>query len=398
MRGSIVRRGKRYYVVYSFKGKQKWKAAGTSRKGAERVLDDIVPKINRGEYRELKRVTFAEFAKKWLSEYASGSVKASTLESYKYIFRVHLVPFFGDYELGAITPEDVQAYVSRKRKEGRLSPKTINNTLVPVKELFKHALRWGYLRENPAAYVEKPRVPYKEMDFLIPEEIGLFLKHTPEKCYALFLTAIMTGMRRGELLAMRWVNLDWNRGQYFVKESLYRGCFVETKSPSSRRAINLTPTLLEVLREHKEKQEAKQIKQEINEMVLALQPKENSKTKQEVDELALVFCTKEGKPLDPDNLVKRDFHRILDAAGIRHIRFHDLRHTYITLLIAQGENLKYVQNQAGHASIQTTMKYAHVIPDTHKKAAKRLDRALSEFLVEKEAPKETRDLSGQAVH
>ena len=91
---------------------------------------------------------------------------------------------------------------------GNVSPKTINNTLVPLKEMFKHALRWGYLRENPAAYVEKPRVPYKEMDFLTPEEVRLFLEHTGKR-YALFVTAIMTGMRRGELLAMKWANLDW---------------------------------------------------------------------------------------------------------------------------------------------------------------------------------------------
>ena len=97
--------------------------------------------------------------------------------------------------------------------------------------------------------------------------------------------------------------------------------------------------------------------------------------------------------------MKRDFHKILDDAGIRHIRFHDLRHTYSSLLIAQGESPKYIQNQLGHASIQTTLdRYGHLMPDTHKEVAKRLDRALSEFLVEKEAPKETRDLSGQAVH
>ncbi|HIE01673.1 MAG TPA: site-specific integrase [Thiotrichaceae bacterium] len=360
MKGCIVKKGKRYYIKYRFRGQQIWKAAGTRKVDAERMLVEIISKINNGQYFEPKKITFAEFAKKWLSEYAEGAVKPSTLESYEYIFRVHLIPFFGESELATITPEDVQTYVSLKRKEGKLSPKTINNTLVPLKEMFKHAVRWGYLRENPAAYVEKPRVPHKEMDFLTHEEVRLFLEHTPEEYYALFLTAIMTGMRRGELLAMKWGNLDWNRGQYFVKESLYRGSFIEPKSPKSRRAINLAPTLLETLRQHK-------LKQDVERLILG----------PDYQELDLIFCTKEGKPLDPDNLVKRVFHRILDAAGIRRIRFHDLRHTYASLLIAQGESPKYIQNQLGHASIQTTLdRYGHLMPDAHKEAAERLDKSL----------------------
>jgi len=261
-------------------------------------------------------------------------------------------------ELMDITPEDVQRLVTQKKKE--LSPKTVKNVLVPLKEMFKHAVRWGYLRESPALYVELPRVPHKEMDFLTPEEIRMFLGHVPPHRYALFLTGVMTGMRRGELLGMRWANLDWNRGQYFVREALYRKRFVEPKSETSRRAIDLSPTVMDALRHHKTEQGKEK---------LSLGP--------EYQDLDLIFCREDGTPFDPDTVAKLEFQRYLRDAGIRHIRFHDLRHTYASLLIAQGENAKYIQTQLGHASIQITFdRYGHLMRDVNQEAAERLDESV----------------------
>ncbi len=177
----------------------------------------------------------------------------SAHRSYKSNIKRHLKPFFGRYELTAITPEDVQQYVSQK-KRGKLAPQPIKNTLVPLKEMLKHAVRWGYLRESPALYIEVPKVSHYEMDFMTVEEIHIFLNHVPQNWYALFLTAVMTCMRRGELLAMKWSNIDWNREQYFVREALYRKSLVEPKSATSRRAINLSPTLMDSLRAHRARQ------------------------------------------------------------------------------------------------------------------------------------------------
>jgi integrase len=256
--------------------------------------------------------------------------------------------------------EDVQCYVAMKRKEGRLKAKTINNTLVPLKEMFMHAVRWGYLRENPTLYVEKPRVLYREMDFFTKEEIHRFISSAPRDRYAFFLTAVLTGMRLGELLGMKWSNLDWQRGQYFVKESVYKGKFVEPKSTSSKRTMNLPPTLIEALRAHRSQQ--------------AEQRLQVSEAYQNHD---LIFCTALGRPLDRGNIVKRDFLPVLRQAGLRRIRFHDLRHTFATLLIDQGESPKYIQAQLGHASIQVTMdRYGHLLPDVHQQAAQRLEESL----------------------
>jgi integrase len=230
----------------------------------------------------LKKITFSEFSEKWASDYARGAVKASTFESYDSVLRMHLLPFFGAMELAKITLEDVQRYVAMKQQEGRLKPKPINNTLVPLKEMFTHAVRWGYLRENPAHYVEKPRVPRREMDFLTPEEVRHFI--------SFYLTAIMTGMRLGELLAMKWGNLDWRRQQYIVKESVYKARFVEPKSTKSMQTINLPPILLEALRAHRARQA---------EMKLQM-----GEAYQDHD---LIFCTALGTPFDRGNVLKRDF-------------------------------------------------------------------------------------------
>jgi integrase len=210
-------------------------------------------------------------------------------------------------------------------------------------------------------------VPHREMDFLMKEEIHRFLSAVPQDRYPFFLTAILTGMRLGELLAMKWSHVDWHRGQYVVRGGLYKGRFVEPKSAGSKRAINLPRTLLEALRTHKARQSERRL--------------QAGEAYQDYD---LIFCTPLGRPLDRGNVVKRDFWPLLRQAGLRRIRFHDLRHTFATLLIAQGESPKYIQAQLGHASIQVTMdRYGHLLPDINEQAALRLEDSLCGLSVRK---------------
>jgi integrase len=174
-------------------------------------------------------------------------------------------------------------------------------------------------------------------------------------------------MRLGELLAMKWSNLDWHRSQYFVEESLYQGRFVDPTSAHSKRAINLPQSLIEVLRTHKARQSERHL--------------QGGEAYQDHD---LIFCTASGTPLDRGDVVKREFWPLLRQAGLRRIRFHDLRHTFATLLIAQGESPKYIQAQLGHASIQVTMdRYGHLLPDVNRQAARRLEDSLFGSFVRK---------------
>ncbi len=250
-RGRIVKKGKNYYVVYRDPAtkKQNWKAAGNDRKKAERMLCEIMVRIHSGEYVELKEATFPQFAREWLEVYAKPKVKESTYYSYKMIVERHLISFFGVRKLTQLSTVLIQSYVPQKLKEG-LKPATVIRHLAPLKTMLKHAVLWGYLNKNPAQNVERPRVVKKEMDFLTPEEIRLFLKEVHPKHYPLFLTAILTGMRQGELLALKWSDINWATNQIYVRRAYYRGKFFEPKSRSSIRAVAMSRKLAQTLKRH----------------------------------------------------------------------------------------------------------------------------------------------------
>jgi len=235
----------------------------------------------------------------------------------------------------------------------------VNNTYA-----LNHAKSLRYITFNPVEEIKPFPLEHKEMDFLIPSEISSLLKHASEPFKTLFLMAILTGMRRGEILGLQWGDIDWNSNTIFVRRSLYwlmkkesqgseqRWRFLEPKSKRSKRAIVMSPKLKEALEIHR------------------LKAIEGS--------YDLVFCNKEGSPVDPDNMVKREFNSTLRFAGLRKIRFHDLRHTYCSLLISQGENIKFIQNQLGHASIQTTIdRYGHLLPCDQYGVGSKLDSQIT---------------------
>lgn len=259
--------------------------------------------------------------------------------------RLHIVPFFRATRLSDIALPHVREFMKALLAKG-LAPKTVGNVMVILKEMLKHAVQWGYLDANPAQYAERPRGEDQEMQVLTPAEIHRLLGHAAEPVRTLLLCAVMTGMRRGELLGLKWEDVDFEGNRIHVRRALWRGKFVTPKSKRSRRAIDMTRTVKEAL---------------------ARLP---SRFRGE-----LVFCADNGTPIDPENFTKRDWARALRRAGLRRIRFHDLRHTYASLLIAQGAHPKYIQAQLGHASIQTTLdRYGHLMPDIHAAEAGKLDR------------------------
>ena len=377
MRGHVVKRqGKStkegkpltlYYIVYPVGQKQKWETVPPprTRKHAEDLLAERLTQLNRGEYVEPSRMIFGKFKDIWLTKYAIGEVQPSTLAQYYSLFRVHIVPAFGQMELGKIGVEDVQGFKSAKLAE-ELSPQTVKHTLCLIRQMLNHAIDWGYLRHNPAKKVKDPHVPKREMDCLAPGEVRTFLEHVPEKWYGLFLIAITTGLRIGELLAMKWRYLDWSREAYFVKETLTRKSetqkvgFAQTKTEGSAQSVDLTPKCLEAIKAHR-----------------ARQAEEKFQTGASYQDLDLIFATPKGTPLNDRNVTNRVFEPALKAAGLRRIRFHDLRHTCASLLIAQGASPKYIQRQMRHASIEITFdRYGHLFPDSNREAARRMDEML----------------------
>ena len=350
MRGGISQKGNNYYVYLWIGGKKKWfSGAGTSKRKAEMILHEKAVEVQNGTYQEIRKIWFREFGVMWLESYAKTKTKPSTFSSYEDIVKKKLIPTFGDRYLTTITTVMLQRYVSGRLEE--VKPKTVVNEMVVIKEMFKHAGRWGYLKINPAEHLERPRIEREEMEILTPGEIGPFLEEASTGYRTLFLLAILTGMRRGEILGVKKGDIDWHNLQIAVRRTFSKGEFGSPKTKAGYRKIDMSPYLAHELKKH-----------------ILRSP---------VSELNLVFCGSDGKPLDADNMIKRQFLPALSRAGVKKVRFQDLRHTNASLRIEQGQNIKYIQKQMGHASIQTTLdRYGHLLKDVHQEQAVKLDAIL----------------------
>ncbi len=350
MRGGISQKGNNYYVYLWIGGKKKWfSGAGNSKRKAEMILHEKAVEVQNGTYQEIKKIGFRAFGCLWLESYAKTKTRPSTFSSYEDIVKKKLTPIYGDRYLTTISEVMLQRYVAER--VGEVKPKTVCNEIVVIKEMFKHAVRWGYLKVNPAEHLERPKVEKEEMEILTPGEIGPFLEEASIGRRTLFLVAILTGMRRGEILGLKKGDIDWHNLQIGVKRTFSKGEFGPPKTKAGYRKIDMSPYLAHELKKH----------------ILRSAPSESD----------LVFCGSDGKPLDPDNLIKREFLPALSRAGVKRIRFQDLRHTNASLRIEQGQNIKYIQKQMGHASIQTTLdRYGHLLKDVHQEQAVKLDAIL----------------------
>ncbi len=382
MRGSIQKKTLnngtlRWYAVYdrpqpmddsgSRRRRQKWEAAPppNTKKAADRLLAERLSQIHRNEFTEPKQILFRDYVDLWIKNYARGQVAQSTLSLYDSIFRNHLIPAFGGIQLAGITAEATQALSSEKLADG-LAPQTVKHILRLMKQMLDQAVEWDYLRHNPTKKVRFPKIPRHEMDFLTPDEVRAFFSSVPKNRYAFYVTAIMTGLRVGEIIAMKWANIDWRRRTYSVRESFTRrrsgvaGGFSAPKTEDSAANVHLSVACLRTLKDHR-----------------AVQAQQKLKMGAEYEDNDLIFATDHGRPLDHKNRGARQFHADLKAAGLRRIRFHDLRHTCAALLIDQGESAKFIQRQLRHTSIQTTMdRYGHLLPEHGREAMSRLDERL----------------------
>jgi len=258
----------------------------------------------------------------------------------------------------------VQDLVADMLERG-LSPRTIKYAHTLLNDALGHAVRWRLLPNNPAQHVTLPRQERNEMRVLSKKQVTAFLEAAEgDRYYTLFLLAIATGIRSGELLGLQWKDVDMQRATVAVHRTLVRigtnWSFTEPKTARSKRRIALPHSVLPVLRTHR--------KQQAEERLMC---------GEKYDDHDLVFATATGKPLRRRNLNRRHFKPILDRADLPDIRFHDLRHTCATLLLAEGENPKVVSERLGHSSITLTLDtYSHVLPNMQRKAADKLEVAL----------------------
>lgn len=336
MRGSIQKKGKTYYAVIALNGKRKWFKGGSTKKDAQRILNEKLSEIDNGTYREIPKTSFGEFSEKWLQDYVEISLKPSTKRLFKDTIQRLLLPKFSNTQMQDITTGQLQAYVSGRAKT--VKPNTVRNELTVIKLIFKYALRWGYLKVNPAEHLERPKIEKPDIEILSPDEVDKLLAHSSTHYRIAFLTGFLTGMRAGELWGLQWGDIDWNSKQIHVRRSLWKGQFQTPKSKYSIRKIDIPDSLIHEFKKWK----------------LACP----------VNEHDLVFPSPEGKLSQHDNVVKRYFNQALRKAGLRQVSFHSLRHSNASMRIQAGQNIKYIQSQLGHASINMTMDiYGHLFND-----------------------------------
>jgi integrase len=270
--------------------------------------------------------------------------KRTTLQDYRGYLRRHLAPFFGVRTLDRIDANQVTAYLLAKRREG-LHSKTVQNHLNFLNGLFRFAIKRGWATANPVALVDRPkssRSAHRRIRFLQPEELEAVLRAVPADELGaverpLYLTAAMTGLRQGELIGLRWVDVDWPARRVRMADNYTRGAFDSPKSHRGR-SVPMADRLAGELERHFQR----------------------SLFRGDDD---LVFCHPlTGHVLDASKLRKR-FAAALDRAGVHPITFHELRHTFGTQMAAAGAPLRAIQEWMGHADASTTEIYAHYAPD-----------------------------------
>jgi integrase len=353
------------YTVQTATGTKRKTIYGKDRENVAAKLADALSNRNKGLVFDAGSLTVGEYLARWLSDSVRGTVRISTFERHEQIIRAHLAPAIGRMKLEKLKPAHVRS-LHREKLETGLSPATVRKIHSTLHKALSQAVADGLIPRN-AADVKAPRPVPDEMRPLSEAEARTFLdaaRGAGDRFEALYVLAVTTGLRRGELLGFRWDDADLDRGTLRVGRALVRvgGRHVigETKTRRGRRRINLTPRTVAALKAHRKRQLEQRVR-------LA----------GFYEDHGLIFSSENGTPLNPENLVKRSFKPLLKKAGLPEIRFHDLRHTCATLLLGRGVHPKIVQELLGHATIAMTLDtYSHYLPSMGDQVAGAMGEAL----------------------
>lgn len=294
-----------------------------------------------------------------------GSVRTSTYERHEQIVRLHLKPALGRVKLSKLTPAHVQGLYRDKLDSG-LSPATVQKIHAVLHKGLNQALKWNMIPRNVADAVKAPRPDPKEMHPLSPDEARKLIEAARgDKLEALYILAVHTGMRQGELLALKWEDVDLNEEVIRIRRTLVRSggriALGEPKTKGSRRTVYLTGAAMEALKIHLEQQ-----------------LEDIERLGDLYHDHGLVFTSGVGTLINPSNLRRRSFAPLLKRAGLPQIRFHDLRHTCATLLLSRNVHPKYVQELLGHATVAITLDtYSHVIAGMGNHTARAMEDVFS---------------------
>lgn len=334
------------------------------REDAEAHLVKLLHQLNIGDFVEPSKLTFGGFLDRWLQESSLGD---ESKEWYRMVVDKHIKPILGNVRLDKLSPLHIQSYFRRvQRLDGKgdsLSPNTLHGHFRVIRAALNQAVEWGLLSKNPAKRAKPPKRTQSGGRALSPEEFLRFYAIAENMRYGpLYLIAIATGMRQGELLGLRWDSVDLDAGLISVNQALKKPGrnpkFGEPKTPKSRRLVRIPEHAVPVFEKLKARYE------EEREFY--------------VEDRGLVFCTKSGNPVAKTDIDRR-LKILLEKAGVQRIRFHDLRHCNATWLLLKGVDLKTVQEHLGHADPNTTIQiYGHVLAALSREPARTFDSILKD--------------------
>ncbi len=355
------------------KGKRQQRARQgfSTKREAERALRELLHKVDVERYVEPNALTLGAFlADEWLPAVRPPNLRPAPWNSYRGELTRHVIPRIGGMrlqKLNAVHLNHLYAELlsaGRKRRAGGLSPRTVRYIHVILSRALGDAVRWGRLDRNPAKLADPPAQnglrPGGHIRTWSPEELRMFLRHSAEdRLRPAWITLVTTGMRRGELLGLRWLDVDFVAARVSVRQTYVsidgRAQFSEPKTRRSRRTIDLDNRTLRALDDWRK-----------------TQAEEREAWGEAWEDHGLVFTQPNGRPIDPDSFTKL-FRRLARQAGLPAIRLHDLRHSHATLLLASGVNPKIASERLGHHSTAFTLDvYSHVVPGMQSQAASRV--------------------------
>lgn len=342
---------------------------GKTKAEVKKKLAQIQADLTNEEYLDETNMTVNQWLDEWLKNFVD--VKASTFKRYELDVRLRFKPTIGRIKLKDLSALDIQRAYKKFLNQG-LAPKSITNAHGTLHEALRKAVKMGFIKRNVSEDVDLPKVRQEEMHPLKDDEVMEFLEAAkPDRFYDVYFTAIFTGMRQSELVGLTWDSVDFKRGtirvyrQYVDTKDHEKGrkrvCKFTTTKNDKTRIVEPAPQVIDLLRDVKAKQEA---------MAVAAGEKwENTD--------AFVFTNKDGSPINVHTLYNH-FKEIIRSIGLDDVRFHDLRHTFATLAIQNGTDIKTVSSTLGHATVAFTMdKYGHVSDTMRHDAARRMSFLIS---------------------
>ena len=336
------------YEIVTQEGKTKRKyVRGKDKKEVAAKLAKAIAERDSGLVYDSENMTVGEYLGRWLDA-IRGTLRERTWRRHEEIARIHLEPSLGKTRLDGLSPLQVQALYRQKLDSG-LSSRTVQMIHLTLHKALKQGVRWMLIPRNVAEAVDPPRPPAKEIRPLTADQVKVLLTAAKgDKLEALYVLAVSTGLRQGELLGLKWEDVDLQEGMLRVRRTVFNGVVSAPKTARGNCSVRLSKEAIRALRDHPRQSE-------------------------------WIFCTRVGTSLSTHNVTNRSWKPLLKRAGLSDIRFHDLRHTCVTLLLTKGVHPKIVQEMLGHSSISITLDlYSHVLPDMQEKAVEAMDDILDD--------------------